>query len=133
MPPKLERWDVTLKCRGYFGFGGGYATVKGYIYKDNAMYCNVCPISTACWNTHKKRVQKMLPELTAHFEEMAARLKGKELMDAWWKENEMADPYIMVNGGNIEDGMSVANVGRVKDRGPFGLTWPLEELPPDIK
>ncbi len=123
----LMRWDVELHCEGYYGFGGGYAKAREYTYEGNQVYCNVCPVLISCWDKHKLRVAEMLPEMTKEFERRAEKKQGMELMDEWWKEFHDADPYTIVMGGNLEDGMAAALTGKIKDRGPFTLTWPFEE------
>lgn len=123
---ELHRWDVELKCVGYYGFGGGYAKAKDFTYEGDQVYCGVCPIGQECWDKHKKRTGELLPAMTEEFESRAKGKEGPELMEEWWEEFQTADPYTIVMGGNLEDGMSVAFVGVTKDRGPFTLTWPLE-------
>lgn len=126
---ELVRWDHKLKCKGYFGFGGGYAKVKGYTYEDGSgIYCNVCPIARECWDSHKDRTRKLFPKTMGAMDELIAKgLNGSALMKAWM---ELSDgnppPDISLNAGNIEDGSMVAATGKPKDRGPYTLTWPLE-------
>ena len=124
--PELRRWDVTLKCKGYYGFGGGYAKAKGFSYEDNQIYCSVCPTSSACWEEHKRRTAELIPGLTKEFERRAKEQPQPELMEEWYKEFHTADPYTLVVGGNVEDGMAVVIGGAPKDRGPYTLAWPLE-------
>lgn len=126
--PELHRWDHELKCKGYFGFGGGYALAKGDKYEDGALYCNVCPVSQTCWESHQDRARKLFPEMMKKLDELAEQgLEGNELMEVWHEFTETAPPDIMLNGGNIEDGMRVGHGQPPKDRGPYTLTWPLEK------
>ena len=126
MSPPLIRWDVKLSCFGYWGFGGGYAQVKGYTYPDSGLYCNVCPRTDGCWRAGKERAAGIFPDMVAEFEGRMAKGKSPAVMEAWFKEFGIPDPYTVLTGGNIEDGMNVAAGGGPKDRGPHTLAWPLE-------
>lgn len=125
-----EPIEKTLNCEGYFGFGGGYAMVKGFVlYPDRGIYCNSCPLNQSCWDKHKKRTAQVWPEVTSEFERMAQNMKGKgqELVRLWWNTHKVADPYTLVMTGNIEDGAAIAQGAAPKDRGPATLSYPFEK------
>ncbi len=126
MTEELVRWDVKLHCRGYYGFGGGYAATKGYKYGDEGeLYCNVCPTADACYKEHKRVALESFPALVKEFECRADTKSGPELVEEWFKEFHGPDPYTALNAGNIEDGMAVGLGLQPHDRGPYTLAWPL--------
>lgn len=111
-------------CLGYFGFGGGHVMAsEGH----RTSVCDECPLKEPCWDLHKKRTEELFPAAVAAFEEMAKRLRGPALMKAWFAKAGNADPYTVVMGGNLEDGMSVVNAGRVMGRGPYTLPYPFKQ------
>ena len=123
---ELRRWDVELKCRGYYGFGGGYSKIRGFTYEGDQVYCGLCPMAKECWDEHKIRTAEIVPGLAMEFERRAGEKQGPALMQEWWDEFHIADPYTMITAGNLEDGMCVGMGEEPKDRGPYTLTWPLE-------
>jgi hypothetical protein len=66
----------------------------------------------------------MVPDAAACFDEMAKEAGGPEAVRRWAKKFGMADPYMTVVCGNIEDGSSVALSGKPVDRGEFTLPYP---------
>lgn len=129
MAEPRRAWERELGCFGYFGFGGGYAAVTEH--KDQpgfGLYCNVCPISKECWIEHRARAKEIFPDLMAELERLLAENPGKGNLAAgqFWQRFQVAPPDIAINGGNIEDGMSIAGGGQPRDRGRATLTWPLE-------
>lgn len=124
----MRRYEQELGCKGYWGFGGGFAHARGFrSSKDGELYCSGgCLISSVCWESHKQRTAEIVPAMTAKFEEMAVDVQGPELMERWHELTQSADPYTIIIGGNIEDGMAVGFGAQPKDRGPYTLPWPLE-------
>lgn len=121
-------WEAELGCLGHFGFGGGYAAVKEG--KDKAgfgLYCNVCPMSQACWTEHRVRAREVFPVLMEELERLIAAAGGNGQKGAaeFWRLHHYAPPEIAMIGGNIEDGMAIAFGEKPKDRGRATLTWPL--------
>jgi hypothetical protein len=57
---------------------------------------------------------------------MAKNTKGPALVRLWQLEMNTngADPYTTVMMGNIEDGVSVREIGKPKDRKEFTSPWP---------
>lgn len=117
--------EAELECLGFWGFGGGYAIAREG-QQGQELYCSGCPLSQQCWEKHKARTADMYPAMVASFEALAAECAGdsKRLMSEWWSHVGNADPYTVVMGGNVEDGMSVANCGCIVDRGPGTLPLP---------
>lgn len=124
-----------LGCFGYYGFGSGYALAKfGKADDTSSLYCNRCPLATACWRAHRARVRAMFPSACELADEIMADLKfkqGGDYMKEWLKRTEqegggdVVEPYLGVMGGNVHDGGHVALTGAPHDRGTCSLSWPL--------
>lgn len=133
-----QRLEDELGCEGYYGFGAGYLWAKkGGPTKlhgeDREDYCSsLCARKELCWFRHRGRVMWLLPTLTATFLNICHQVRADdpnasydEIVKRWIAEaGNMADPFTTVLTGNLEDGGSVANAGRVKPRGPFTIRWP---------
>jgi hypothetical protein len=125
-----------LGCFGYFGFGSGIqlaALPRADDQRNQPLYCNQCPNATECWQRHRTRVKVLLPDLTALADELAEKYRGPAYIQKFAQmtntpKDAVAEPYLVVMMGNMEDGTRVANSGPPADRGPGTLTWPLESL-----
>ena len=114
--------ETSLNCLGYHGFGGGYMHED----KPKHFYCNTCPLTQACWERHKKRTAELFPEATAVFDALVEEHGGNgvKAADAYHRKYGQSPPYMVVNFGNVEDGIRVrADLG-VADRGPCTLPYP---------
>lgn len=120
--------EQELKCLGYYGFGGGYELGQGKSAPGAKIYCNACPLSTACWDSHRKRVAGSFPDATAEFDKLASAVPGPAAVQRWMAVTGGPDPYTMVFCGNIEDGVRVGGGGAPLDREHMTLSWPLKPL-----
>lgn len=93
--------------------------------KRGVMYCNACPIAKECWELHRQRVKKIMPELAEHIDQLASQPNGQELIAKFVSENKV-EPYVSVMMGNIEDGALTSHSKPVKDRGEYTLKYPFE-------
>jgi hypothetical protein len=128
---KIERRQPIhekLNCHGYYGFGGGYAMAIGVTMPDRGIYCQGCPVQHTCWEAHRDRVRKIVPDLVQVFDEMVVEAggDGRLAVKAFHDQFGSADPYTTMMGGNVEDGIYVQKSGAVKDRGEFTLPYPFE-------
>ncbi len=126
--------EKELNCMGYYGFGNGIEISR--MKRDDITpepgspaYCGRCPLGQKCWEKHRERVRVMLPDLSAAFDEVAARHKGnpKGMMEEWTfivKSDKQPDPYTTVMGGNMQDGCYVVATGRPKDREEGTIPFP---------
>ena len=131
-------WEKELGCFGYFGFGGGYAAVK----EDKAragygIYCNVCPLAQTCWKEHRRRAKEIFPDLAGAWDQLLDQYpddKGITAQRLFFTRFKCAPPDLVVNGGNLEDGMAVAHGSKPKNRDRATLTWPLTPrcVPKDV-
>lgn len=111
-----------LKCEGFYGFGIGWNLHRNLKLAEDI--CQNCEKADSCWKLHKERVASIVPDLVAHFEEMAKTYKGSELTKKWNEIYGVADPYLSVVIGNIQDGSYCALTGRPKDREEFTVPYP---------
>jgi hypothetical protein len=123
-----ERPEIALHCEGYYGFGAGWATVKHPEHAEG-LYCNACPFGKACWGAHKERVRAILPEMMDAYdkvveEAMRDGVDGPAIVSRVKAAFDGLDPLLAVMGGNIEDGVRVANHMPPKYRGELSLVWP---------
>lgn len=133
------RPEERLGCEGYYGFGGGYVSVKMREWLPSSgpgkqqIYCNTCPLRNECWQKHLDRVRKIFPALTEYFDKFMDEARENDddrhpMMQ--WQEHlkeqgeEMVEPYTQIMMGNMEDGMAVAMGGEPKDRGDHTLPYP---------
>jgi len=123
-PPETGRLHEKLNCRGYFGFGGGWAAS---VNKGAPSYCNDCQLARLCWDIHRDRVRVMVPTLTATLDQIAEETGGGEAYLQALKDRDLMDAYLAVSLGNMEDGATLYAGGLPKDRGSASLTWPLTE------
>lgn len=115
--------EYELNCIGFFGFGGGYQLATAKRQPNRPLYCNNCTLAKACWEMHRDRVRKQVPELAAKIDAMQGDQKA---LHAWFTEGK-PDPYIQVTLGNIEDGNLVGSGKSVKDRGLWTIPYPFKK------
>lgn len=123
--------EKELNCKGYWGFGGGHLIGQAGRPKQNQpLYCGQCPLSQECWDAHRARVSMLIPGMTIAFDRIAKKHEGNPdaMMEEWFKLSEGApDPYTVVMGGNVEDGIAVGSGGEPKKRGEGTLRFPFVE------
>lgn len=128
--------EQELSCEGYFGFGGGASMARrrsrSWAPDEPELYCSAgCPLRDSCWDKHRARVTRLVPEAVESFEALVRECgdDGQEALHRWVVRTDgLLDPYSTMMTGNIEDGAAVANGGQPKDRAQFTLSWPLEPI-----
>lgn len=117
--------EEVLNCHGFYGFGGGWLMSKDGPIPGKQMYCGGdCPISQGCWDKHRERVTRMMPDAVSLFEDWAKELQGPELVKKWFTTFGVADPYTVVMMGNLQDGTAVESSGIPRDRDEWTVPWP---------
>lgn len=117
------------QCRGYYGFGSGvslYFSSRRGGGGGNDTACNHCPLREECFEQHKGRVKGLLPALVEEFDMALSEYPGRGDLAAivFHQRHGVADPYVLVMSGNLEDGILVAGGQRPKDRGDLTLEYP---------
>ena len=120
---KLGKIEEEHNCLGYFGFGSGVSLNTGFMMA----YCNGCPLSVACWETHRNRVQEIFPDIAAKIDELGKEKDGTQKIIEFVKKHK-TEPYIAVMQGNMEDAGLILSTGKPKDRKQFTLKYPFEKL-----
>ncbi len=129
------RLDEELGCFGMLGFASGYAWGKANIRPDEKLtgsdgYCaKSCPDMKRCLNAHRSKCQIMFPKATKAFDVMMG-LVGQAVASKQWAKlypQTPLEPYLVQMVANTEDGLSFAQIGKVKDRGRLTLKYPRSE------
>lgn len=130
-------------CYTYYGFGNGIAisktmTNKSLVANENKKEviqidlrnkgCSNCLLNEECWKAHRKRVNKMFPELAILINQVIQEgFTGVGFMKEMNKRitgGVYVDPYISVMTGNIQDAGYICVGMEPADRGKHTLSYP---------
>jgi hypothetical protein len=131
LPLAPQQYERVLQCYGYWGFGGGYARTKDqWTLPDGQFYCAACPLTRACWEAHRARVESIFPALVEEFKRLLAKHHdhGPSAVAEFHDLHGNADPYTVGMAANLEDGLAVGAGGAPKARGPLTLSYPFPTL-----
>lgn len=124
--------ETEFNCLGYYGFGSGVMFSRELTKADResaqpkmAAYCQGCTMKDACWQIHRERVQKFVPDLAKFIDDLGKEPNGSEKIVAFIKENG-TKPYMSIMMGNMEDGAFVVSTGKPKDRQEMTLPYPFK-------
>jgi hypothetical protein len=121
--------ETLYNCLGYFGFGSGVDLSQrspSEHQQGTAGYCNTCQFAQACWQLHRERCQKHLPDICAHIDELGKQPDGQKKIMEFVKKHK-TEPYSAIMMGNLEDGAHIACKLPPKDRGELTLKFPFKQ------
>jgi hypothetical protein len=122
---ETHKLQYHLNCFGYYGFATGWAQASGLRWKNNEGYCGKCPFQATCWDAAKERVKKIFTESCREFDALVERHKAAKAhkpgilaLKEWQAKygGQSLDPYTTITLGYMEDGLMVAQTGKVDPR-----------------